>query len=82
MYWRSSSAAEADFITRTAQELIAIIVKAGALKRPKASRSLRSFIQAYKPDKVYILNETLVDDSLEIEGSRVIIDKLNNIPAF
>jgi len=82
LYWRSSSAAEVDFIIRTADKLTAIEVKAGALKRPKVSRSLRSFIQAYKPDNVFILNEKLVDDSLEIEGSRVIIDKLINIPKF
>ncbi len=82
LYWRSSSAAEVDFIIRTAEKLIAIEVKAGALKRPKVSRSLRSFIQAYKPDKVLILNETLVDDSLEIEGCRVVIDKLINIPTL
>jgi predicted AAA+ superfamily ATPase len=79
LYWRSSSAAEVDFIIRTADKLIAIEVKAGGLKRPKVSRSLRSFIQAYKPDKVLIVNETLVDDSLKIEGRRVVIDKLINI---
>jgi len=81
LYWRSSSGAEVDFIIRTAEKLTAIEVKAGSLKRPKISRSLRSFIQAYRPDKVFILNETLVD-SQEIEGSHVIFDRLIHIPTM
>jgi predicted AAA+ superfamily ATPase len=81
LYWRSSSGAEVDFIIRTAEKLTAIEVKAGSLKRPKISRSLRSFIQAYRPDKVFIFNETLVD-SQEIEGSLVIFDRLIHIPTM
>ncbi|MBW2158063.1 MAG: DUF4143 domain-containing protein, partial [Deltaproteobacteria bacterium] len=50
LYWRSSSGAEVDFIIRAAEKLTAIEVKAGSLKRPEVSRSLRSFIQAYRPD--------------------------------
>ena len=36
---------------------------------------LRSFIAAYRPDRVVILNDTLAD-SLEIEGCPIIFEKL------
>jgi len=80
LYWRSSSGAEVDFVIRTTGKLIAVEVKAGELKRPKVSRSLRSFIQAYRPDKVFIFNESLVD-SIKIEGIDVIFDRLIHIPS-
>lgn len=74
-FWRSSSGAEVDFVVRTHDKLFAVEVKAGPLSRPKVSRSLRSFIAAYRPDTVFVLNDTLVD-SLEIQGCPVIFDKL------
>jgi predicted AAA+ superfamily ATPase len=80
LYWRSSSGAEVDFIIRTTGQLIAVEVKAGSLKRPKISRSLRSFITAYRPDKVFVFNESLVASS-KIEGVDVIFDRLINIPS-
>ncbi len=74
-FWRSSSGAEVDFVVRTQNRLFAVEVKAGSLSRPKVSRSLRSFIAAYRPDTVLILNDTLVD-SLEIQGCPIIFEKL------
>jgi len=74
-FWRSSSGAEVDFVVRTHDRLFAVEVKAGPLSRPKVSRSLRSFIAAYRPDTVLILNDTLVD-SLEIQGCPIIFEKL------
>ncbi len=73
-YWRTGSGAEVDFVLRLSDQLFAIEVKAGALKKPKISRSLRSFIQAYQPDKVFVLNHTLQME-IEIEGCKVIFDK-------
>jgi len=78
-YWRSSSGAEVDFIVRRSDLLCTIEVKAGALKRPKVSRSLRSFIQAYQPDKIIVFNETL-EDTLEVEGREVVFDRLIHLP--
>jgi predicted AAA+ superfamily ATPase len=74
-FWRSGSGAEVDFVVRKENHLIAIEVKAASLKRPKVSRSLRSFVQAYQPDKVFVLNESL-DDIMELEGVPVVFDKL------
>ncbi len=80
LYWRSSSGAEVDFIIRRSGHLIAVEVKAGALKKPKVSRSLRSFIQAYRPDQVLVLNESF-KGSMEIEAKHVLFDKLIYIPS-
>jgi predicted AAA+ superfamily ATPase len=74
-FWRSGSGAEVDFVVRKEEHLIAIEVKAASLKRPKVSRSLRSFVRAYQPDKVFVLNESLVD-VMELEGRSVVFDKL------
>lgn len=74
-FWRSSSGAEVDFVVRTQNKLFAVEVKAGPLSRAKVSRSLRSFIAAYRPDRALILNDTLVD-SLEIQGCPIIFEKL------
>ena len=74
-YWRSTSGAEIDFVVQTRNSLTAIEIKAGDLKRPKVSRSLRSFIKAYQPDNVFVLNNTL-KDSVKIEGQYVIFDCL------
>jgi predicted AAA+ superfamily ATPase len=74
-FWRSTSGAEVDFVVRTDDRLFAVEVKAGPLTRPKVSRSLRSFIAAYRPDTVVILNDTLAE-ALEIEGCPIIFEKL------
>ena len=78
-FWRSTSGAEVDFIVRRSNFLSAIEVKAGSLKQPKITRSLRSFILAYRPDKVIVFNESL-RDSIEIDKNAVIFDTLTSIP--
>ena len=61
-FWRSSSQAEVDFVLVRGNRLIAVEVKASALKKPRISRSLRSFIQAYQPDKVLVVNTGLQEE--------------------
>jgi predicted AAA+ superfamily ATPase len=58
-FWRSKSQAEVDFVVIKGDKMIAIEVKATALKKVKISRSLRSFIQSYKPDKTIVINTSL-----------------------
>jgi len=50
-YWRTTAKAEVDFILRLNDELIPVEVKYQTLLKPKISRSLRSFIKTYKPQK-------------------------------
>lgn len=55
-YWRSKSKAEIDFVLSLGTTVIAVEVKAGALRRATLSRSARSFIDAYRPKVLYVVN--------------------------
>jgi len=63
-FWRSSSQAEVDFILKRGSACTAIEVKAASLQRPRISRSLRSFIDAYGPDQVLVVNTGLQQTSI------------------
>jgi predicted AAA+ superfamily ATPase len=54
-YWRTTAKAEVDFILNLDMEIIPIEAKYQTFKRPKISRSLRSFIKTYKPQKALII---------------------------
>ncbi|MFH1435343.1 MAG: ATP-binding protein [Pseudomonadota bacterium] len=58
-YWRSKSGAEVDFVVQSGGGLAGIEVKAEAMRRPKISRSSRSFIEAYRPADFYVVNTNL-----------------------
>ena len=66
-FWRSSSGAEVDFVLQKGQKIIAVEVKSSNIKKPKISRSLRSFIQAYRPDQVLVVNQGLTH-STRVDG--------------
>jgi hypothetical protein len=53
-YWRTIAKAEVDFTLKIEDETIPIEVKYQSFKKPKISRSLRSFINTYKPDKALV----------------------------
>lgn len=55
-FWRSKSGAEVDFVIEHAGELHAIEVKCSRLRQPKLSRSSKSFIEAYAPDRFIVVN--------------------------
>ena len=61
-FWRSSSQAEVDFVLLREGRLMAVEVKASRMKKPKVSRSLRSFIEAYRPHRVLVVNGGLEED--------------------
>lgn len=66
-FWRSSSKAEVDFVMVRGDKILAIEVKASALRRPKLSRSSRSFLEAYAPERFAIASmglrhEERIDD--------------------
>jgi len=79
LYWRSTSGAEVDFIIRKSDSMSAIEVKAGTLKRPGISKSLRSFIQVYRPDIVIVLNDTL-QERIELDEAAILFDTLTHLP--
>lgn len=57
-YWRTLGQAEVDFVLRQENnEIIPIEVKYSAMKLPQINRSLKSFINAYKPRRAIVLTK-------------------------
>ena len=56
MFWRTRSGAEVDFVLRRGDELLAVEVKARALRRPTISRGARSFLEAYRPARMVVVH--------------------------
>lgn len=69
-YWRSAAKAEVDFVVDAPPGLLGIEVKAGSLARPKLARSSRSFIQAYSPRSLWVVNASLSHEAT-VEGCQV-----------
>jgi len=55
-YWRTRSGAEVDFVLAHRGAIVGIEVKCSELHRPELSRSLWSFIEAYHPDAIGVVN--------------------------
>ncbi len=80
MYWRSASGAEVDFVVKTQNKLFAFEIKSGELNRPKISRSLRSFIEAYRPDRTIVFNRSL-KETIDVNGSEVLFKRHIHLPS-
>jgi len=68
-YWRSVAKAEVDFVLRVSNEIIPVEAKYQGFKTPKISRSLRSFIKSYNPNRALIVRkdfwkQTEVNDTI------------------
>ena len=61
-FWRSTSGAEVDFVIAGADGIRAVEVKAQRMKRPSLPRACRSFIQAYQPGRMVVVNRGLVHE--------------------
>ena len=57
-FWRSTSGAEVDFVLTCPSHLAAVEVKAQAMRRPTLPRACRSFIQAYAPRTLLVVNRS------------------------
>lgn len=69
-FWRTQDKAEVDFVLDTALKAIPVEVKYTHLKSPEVSRSFRSFLTKYKPDKAYIVHLGLNFEA-DVEGVKV-----------
>lgn len=56
-YWRTIAKAEVDFVLRLNEKTIPIEVKYQTFKKPKISRSFRSFIESYKPERALVVTK-------------------------
>ncbi len=66
-FWRTKTGAEVDFILLKGLKPIPIEAKAKYFKKPAITRSMRSFINTYKPDSAFVINLNLTDE-MKING--------------
>lgn len=69
-FWRTQDKAEVDFVIDTGERIIPIEVKRTALTRPEITRSFRSFLGKYHPQKSLIVHLGKMFDR-QIEGVSV-----------
>ena len=55
-FWRTKDKAEVDFVVNSGKKVIPIEVKYKDLAKPELTRSFRSFIDKYKPQRGYIVH--------------------------
>jgi len=70
-YWRTKTKAEVDFIIENESEIIPIEVKVNASVN-KIERSLKSFIEAYKPKRAFVIIYKGKKGEIKVGGCRVI----------
>jgi len=70
-FWRSKDGAEVDFVTSIGNKLTPIEVKAKSLQKPEVSRSLKGFIERYKPEKALIVNY-IYKDSFKLGKTKIV----------
>ncbi len=75
-YWRTLAKAEVDFVLNIDNELIPVEAKATELRTLAISRSLRSFIDTYKPAKAVVVNLAFAGE-MKHNGCRIFF-----IPAY
>lgn len=78
-FWRSKAGGEVDFVVEQAGRITALEVKAADLERPQVSRSARSFIDAYRPEKFVVLNRSL-ETRLTLEDRSVDFHTPDSLP--
>jgi len=69
-YWRTANGAEVDFVIDTGRSPLPVEVKYQRMKTPGITRSLRSFIKHYKPEKAFVVNLDL-ESRIEVENTTV-----------
>ena len=58
-FWRTTAKAEVDFVLTVGDKIIPVEVKFEVMKKPKVTRSFRSFPENYKPEKALIVTKNL-----------------------
>jgi len=69
-FWRTKDKAEVDFIVHQGHENIPVEVKSIRQQQARITRSLRSFINRYKPSKAYVINLEQ-DSQMKIENTKI-----------
>jgi predicted AAA+ superfamily ATPase len=70
-YWRTKSRAEVDFVLTAGNKVkLPVEAKYKELDKPKVTKSLRSFIKKYNPEKAVVVNLEL-EETVEVENTEV-----------
>lgn len=69
-HWRTKDKAEVDFVIHKPSTTIPVEVKFSHLKKKSISRSFRSYINRYKPEKAIVVNLSL-DEQLVLNGTEI-----------
>jgi len=70
-FWRTTDKAEVDFVVDFSREVLPIEAKYKKFTQPKISRSLRSFIEKYKPKKAFVINRNF-SGTIKIDTTKVV----------
>lgn len=70
-YWRTKHGAEVDFVLDFGKEVVPIEVKYANFKDAKFSRSFKSFIDEYKPERALILTKDFWGKR-EVNGTKIL----------
>src|SRR3989344_3992054 len=68
-YWRTLAKAEVDFIL-VGEEVLPVEVKYSSFKKPNIDRSLRNFINRYKPRRAIVVTKDYIE-SFKIENTTI-----------
>ena len=81
-YWRTKTGAEVDFVLKTDFDtIIPIEVKFRNSNDPTITRSYRSFLEAYKPAKGFVITKNQVG-KIKIDGSTIHFLPLHDLPGL
>jgi predicted AAA+ superfamily ATPase len=69
-FWRTKDGAEIDFVIDDGRKVIPVETKYKPFKSPEVTRSMRSFIEKYKPELALVINLSL-EDTLTINTTEL-----------
>ncbi|NOZ81983.1 MAG: DUF4143 domain-containing protein [Candidatus Micrarchaeota archaeon] len=56
-FWRTTAKAEVDFVLNLGKELVPVEVKFENFRKPKITRSMRSFVTNYRPGRGLVITK-------------------------
>jgi uncharacterized protein len=78
-FWRTDRGAEVDFVLQSANQLLPVEVKAGALRQARVSRGYRNFLKTYEPPLGWIVNGSLSQET-KIEKTQLFLLTPDQLP--
>lgn len=70
-FWRTQDKAEVDFIINKGLEIIPVEVKYSNIKQPETTRSFKSFLSKYKPEKAFVIHLGTEYPPIDFAGTKI-----------